>query len=224
VSSKPVPLALVADPVRLRLLEHLDRTGPALLAELARAAGVHANTLRAHVAELEGAGVLSRDHVVTGARGRPAVRYRLADGWRLPSADFKGVAELLAASLASLDPSPKQLQALGEEWGRWLGGRPASRDIGQTVPEVMAELGFDARVEEGCVRLAGCPCPQVSPDRPELVCRLAAAVVDGVAGVSQDRLQVQSSVHDPMNRRCELRLTTGRPTRRRLLPLRLRHR
>ena len=86
MSSKPVPLALVADPVRLRLLEHLDRTGPALLAELARAAGVHANTLRGHVAELEGAGVLSRDHVVTGARGRPAVRYRLADGWRLPSA------------------------------------------------------------------------------------------------------------------------------------------
>jgi predicted ArsR family transcriptional regulator len=41
-----------------------------VLGELARAAGVHANTVRGHVAALEGGGVLVRDHVATGARGR----------------------------------------------------------------------------------------------------------------------------------------------------------
>jgi predicted ArsR family transcriptional regulator len=214
----------VADPVRLRLLEHLDRSGPAVLVELARAAGVHANTVRGHVAELEEAGVLVRDHVVTGARGRPAVRYRLGEGFRLPSTDFRGLAELLAASLASLDPSPKQLQALGEEWGRWLAGRPATRDADELIPAAMATLGFDARVEAGSAQLSGCPCALLLPDRPELLCRLAAAVVDALAAVSQDRLQVQSSVHDPVARRCELRLAPRRAPRHRLLPLRLRHR
>jgi predicted ArsR family transcriptional regulator len=224
MSSKPVPLTLIAKPVRLRVLEHLDRSGPAVLGELARAAGVHANTARGHVAALEDAGVLVRDHVATGARGRPAVRYRLAEGWRLPSTDFKGVAEMLAASIASLDPRPKQLQTLGEEWGRWLAGRPGTGDVRELVPAAMATLGFDARLDDDTAHLAGCPCRLVLPDRPELVCRLAAAVVDGLAAVSRERLQVQSSVYDPVARKCELRLGPRRAPRHRLLPLRLRHR
>lgn len=214
VSSKALPLKLIGDPVRLRVLQHLDRHGPARIDELAQAAGVHANTVRGHVAALEDAGVLARDHVATGSRGRPAVRYRLAEGWRLPSSDFKALADLLAASLASLDPSSRQLQALGQEWGRWLAGRPGSQSLPALVPDAMGALGFDARVDENTVELTGCPCPLVLPDRPELLCRLASAVVDGLAAASQERLSLRSSMHDPDARRCELSLEP--------LPLRLR--
>jgi predicted ArsR family transcriptional regulator len=222
VSSKPVPLALLGDPVRLSLLTHLDERGPSPLGELARAAGVHANTVRAHVAALEHAGVLAREHLATGTRGRPRVRYRIGDGWRVPSTDFRGLAELLAASLAALDPSPRQLQAIGQEWGGWLAGRPGAQPVSELAGPALAALGFDARVEDGTVELSGCPCRDVLPDRPELLCRLAAAVVNGLAAWSGERLQVASSVHDPQARRCRLTLQEKPPGRQRLLPLRLR--
>jgi hypothetical protein len=59
------------------------------------------------------------------------------------------------------------------------------------------------------------------PDRPEVLCRLAAGVVDGLAATSQDRLAVESSTHDPGARHCRLHLGKPRPARR-VLPLRLR--
>jgi DNA-binding transcriptional ArsR family regulator len=51
-------LEAVADPVRLTIVRHLARHDSATLSELADAAGVHLNTVRAHVAALERAGVL----------------------------------------------------------------------------------------------------------------------------------------------------------------------
>ena len=45
-------LDAVADPVRLRIVRHLAENGSATLSELAEAAGVHLNTIRAHVAAL----------------------------------------------------------------------------------------------------------------------------------------------------------------------------
>src|SRR5215210_4854775 len=62
VSSKSMPHALIADPVRLRILLRLERDGPASLDQLADAAAVHVNTVRAHLTRLEDAGVLARDH------------------------------------------------------------------------------------------------------------------------------------------------------------------
>jgi predicted ArsR family transcriptional regulator len=222
VSSKPLPLKLIADPVRLAVIERLAVGEPASLDDLAAAAGVHANTVRGHLATLEDAGAVARDHVPTGLRGRPALRYRLAAGYRVPSTDFKGLADLLAAAVAALDPSPRQLQTLGQEWGRWLAGRPGGGSIRELVPVAMAGLGFEADIDDDVVRLTGCPCRLVLPDRPQFVCRLAAAVVDGMAAASRERLAVRSSVHDPDGRRCELRLGPQGDGRHRLLPLRLR--
>jgi hypothetical protein len=70
----------------------------------------------------------------------------------------------------------------------------------------MDALGFHAALDGDVVTLSGCPCRLVLPDRPELVCRLAVAVVDGLAAASGDRLRVRASTHDPATRTCELRL------------------
>jgi predicted ArsR family transcriptional regulator len=221
VSSKSVPLALIADPVRLRILRRLEREGPTGLDQLADAAGVHVNTVRTHVTPLEEAGVLVREHAQTGARGRPPLRYALAPGWRMHATDLIGLTELLAATLAALDPKPAQLQAIGHDWGRWLGGRPGAQELSELLPDAMAALGFEASLSDGIVELTGCPCAAMLPDRPEILCRLAAAVVDGLAATAQDRLAVEFSTHDPATRRCVLRLGEQRPARR-VLPLRLR--
>src|SRR4051812_4829012 len=108
-TSRPIALEHLGDPVRRRLVEHLDLEGSAAVEALAQAAGVHANTARAHLAALEEAGVVVRHSLSSGARGRPRLGYRIAPGWRVPAGDFKGIAEALAGALASIGPSARQL-------------------------------------------------------------------------------------------------------------------
>src|SRR5919197_3592535 len=91
------PLELIADPTRLRLVRTLSEHTDASLADLAAGVGVHVNTARGHLRELERAGLVDRSAGSVEGRGRPAARYRLAEGWRLPGVDMLGLAELLAA-------------------------------------------------------------------------------------------------------------------------------
>ena len=63
-------LDAVADPVRLRIVRHLADGGSATLAELADVAGVHLNTIRAHVAALEEADVLHSAQKPASGPGR----------------------------------------------------------------------------------------------------------------------------------------------------------
>jgi DNA-binding transcriptional ArsR family regulator len=189
-------LETLADPLRLEIVHHLERHGDASPAELADAAGVHLNTVRPHLAELEADGALERVASPPAGRGRPALRYRLVPGWTLPSTDFRGLAEVLAAALARRGASADEVHEVGVAWGRRLGD--------QDVPVALERLGFDARVEDGRLELASCPCPLVLPDHPELICELAVAVAEGVSGVP-----VGSRHHDPERRSCNARLVTA---------------
>src|SRR5207249_435912 len=112
-------LDLLADRVRLSIVRALAAREPATLEELGAAANVHENTVRAHLAELEGSGVVMREHAQTRRPGRPQVLYRFREGWQLPSSDMRGLAELLAAFVVRLDPSPDELDDLGRQWGRY---------------------------------------------------------------------------------------------------------
>src|SRR3954470_1550578 len=103
-------LDAVADPIRLRVVRHLAETSTATLPELARAAGVHLNTVRPHVQALEDADVVTRQAQAPHGRGRPPVAYRLAAGWTPPTTDFLGLAELLAATLLRASPSAADLR------------------------------------------------------------------------------------------------------------------
>src|SRR2546423_812875 len=116
-------LDAIADPVRLRIVRHLVEAPGAPLPELAEAADVHLNTARPHVLALEEAGVLTRERQMPEGRGRPAIGYRLVDGWTPPTTDFLGLSELLAATLVRSSPSSDQVRAVGLEWGRYLLGR-----------------------------------------------------------------------------------------------------
>jgi predicted ArsR family transcriptional regulator len=199
-------LEAIADPVRLKLVRHLSAGPGASLEELAEAAAVHPNTVRAHIVALEAAGIVERESATPTGRGRPRVGYRLARDWSPPTADYRGLAELLAAVLLRSGHEPADLRAVGLEWGRYLHGRPGAHDMQSDLPPALERLGFDARVE-GCVlELASCPCSAVLPDNPELVCGLAAAVADGVLAGSGSELRVGERSHDPAARRCSLAL------------------
>ncbi len=195
----------VADPVRLAIVRRLSSRGSATLGELAEEAGVHANTVRHHVAELEAARVLEREHATPEGPGRPHVRYHLGAGWRLPTSDLHGLGELLSALVVRLGPTTEEIAGLGCDWGRSLAGRATGDPLGE-LPRLLEGLGFDAEVDGSEIRLRSCPCPSISPTHPELICRLAEAVVDGVLDTGTERLRVASADHHPERRRCTIRL------------------
>ena len=212
----------VADPVRLRLLRRLAEQGPATLGELAAAAAVHPNTVRARLADVEARGLVVREPAPPHGRGRPPVRFRLAEGWRLPSADFRGLAQVLAAAAVRAGIGPRELRAIGREWGRRVMEDAAAPDRNSTspewpgadreptlarhIPQVLEQLGFQARVSGRDVVLSGCACPLVSPERPELVCQLATAVVEGMAHAAGAGVSPVARSHDPERRVCHLEL------------------
>src|SRR4051794_9000553 len=194
-------LSTLADPVRLRSVQWLERHDDASPAELADAAGVHLNTVRPHLAELEAAGAIERVVAPAVGRGRPALRYRLVAGWTLPSTDFRGLAEVLATALAHGGSSAEDLHAIGVEWGRGA--------CEHELPLALERLGFDARVNGDTLELTGCPCPLVMPDQPQMICGLAIAAAEGVLAGSGSRLRVGRRHHDPERRACSARLVTA---------------
>ena len=210
--STPSVLDLVGHPVRVRIVRRLSEHDGASLSELAEAAGVHANTVRPHVVALEQAGALVRQAAMPTGRGRPSVRYRLADDWRMPAADLHELSELLAALVLRLEPGSDQIEAFGRDWGRYLAGRPGRRDLAADLPPALERLGFDARLEGRQVLLSACPCPLVAPDRPELLCTLAVGVIDGMAASCGAPMGVSAHSHDTGQRRCSV--TLRRPGRR----------
>src|SRR4051794_22637312 len=173
-------LETVSDPIRLRIVRHLEAHPGASVEDLAHAANVHANTVRPHLTALEADGAIVRARGDVIGRGRPRTRYRLADGWTLPTADFLGLAEVLAAVLVRTGADAAQVHAVGEEWGRFLLGRPGEHAIEDELPRALERLGFSARVSGDSLELSSCPCILVLPGRPELICELAVAVADGV--------------------------------------------
>jgi predicted ArsR family transcriptional regulator len=201
---------VIADPVRLAIVRRLSRRGSGTLSELAEEAGVHANTVRHHVAELEAAGVLEREHATPEGPGRPHVRYHLSSGWRLPSSDLRGLGELLSALVVRLGPTTEEVDGLGRDWGRSLAGRPTGDPLDE-LPRLLEGLGFDAEIDGSEIRLRSCPCASISATHPELICRLAEAVVDGVLETGTRRLRVATTEHQPERRRCTIRLAERVP-------------
>jgi predicted ArsR family transcriptional regulator len=203
-------LEAVGHPVRLRILRRLGE-GPASVPELAEAAGVHENTVRAHVAVLESGGLVSSAPRPAAGRGRPGVEYELTHSGERLDVDFLGLAELLAAVIERTGTTPEQLRDVGREWGRYLLGRPGRYDVDERIPEVLRRLGFDARVAGGRVELTGCPCPLIAPDRPELICELATGVLDGVLSAAGTHQTVGDGHHNPAERRCHVTLIDVSP-------------
>src|SRR4051794_38457037 len=203
-------LDAVADPVRLRIVRHLAGGGSATLAELADVAGVHLNTIRAHVAALEQADVLVSAQKAASGPGRPAVEYRLVDGWGLSSTASRGRPGLRAAALVRTSADAAARRATGAAWGRSLVGRPRRHDVATEMPRALERLGFHAEVSGDLVRISGCPCAVVSPDHPEVICALATGLVEGIlSATGSDQLVAEHDNH-PERRRCTLRLTQVR--------------
>jgi predicted ArsR family transcriptional regulator len=151
--------------VRTRLLRLLlepgHRGAVADVRSLAAALGLHVNTVRAHLAVLEDAGLVRSEPEDRERPGRPRLVYRptvLAAEVAEPAAvagisaerGYRFLAQVLAGHLAAsaVDPAA-EATAAGAAWGRYLVERPAPYERLDAaaglarVVALLAEFGFD---------------------------------------------------------------------------------
>src|SRR3954471_4976096 len=138
-------LSPLSNPTRVAMVERLRSAGDADLDELAAAAGVHRNTVRAHAAALESAGFIERaTRSEQLSAGRPRTVYQLTAAAQ--TADPPPLAELLGAALGASGLSRRQAQRLARL--RAVATKPARlrrRAVAREVEAQLSDLGFDAQ-------------------------------------------------------------------------------
>lgn len=174
----------LAEPSRLRLLEVLDGArAPLGVAELAGRTGLHANTVRDHLAVLERAGLVASRPQARGGPGRPRLVFESLQR------TLEHEHALLAAVLAgSLEPHPDGLELAiesGRSWGRRL-VRPFAHEEAPTeaacvgrVVGLLAERGFSPELSGRELRMHRCPFRELADTYPRIVCALHQGLVDG---------------------------------------------
>lgn len=183
----------LADPTREALYEYVaSRSEPVGREEAAEALGLAPHTVNFHLDKLVDAGLLVAEfRRLSGRRGpgagRPSKLYRRSDReWRvsLPERQYDLVGRILASGIersreegAGLDVA---LDRAAADAGRSLGAKAAPGDLA-TFTGVLADQGFEPRVENDTVLLANCPFDALARDHTALVCGLNRAFVQGVA-------------------------------------------
>jgi predicted ArsR family transcriptional regulator len=165
---------------------------------LAAALGLHVNTVRAHLAVLQDAGLVRSAPGARGRPGRPRLVFRPTDEAAAAlaprtrgagEAGYRVLAGLLADQLAASNDQPAEVAAeLGASWGRSSVVEPASH-LGaegaiERVIGLLAEAGFGPERVAGpdgqaLVSLHRCPFEEVARQRPEVVCSMHLGFLRG---------------------------------------------
>jgi predicted ArsR family transcriptional regulator len=181
--------------------------GGAMVDELSATVGVHANSVRNHVAALVEVGLVDALTVPPAGRGRPAHRYAVS------VAGEALLASARADHLATRPGAQREARAVGELWGaqvmaarpRGRGGvraallalladlgfapaaasapdAPESTVTGSTVPESAAPTGPANRrgsTTKDTVLLRACPLLAAATDNPDVICQVHLGLVVG---------------------------------------------
>ena len=173
---------------RVALLTRLRTSGSPLdVRELARATGVHINTVRFHLEVLARAGLVSSEFEHRPHRGRPRQLWRatttLPTG---PQEGYRMLAEVLAGYLQANVPEPSTVGLeIGAAWGSQLATTPVEgqRQGLDRVLDMLARLGFSPeRVDtaDGVqLQLHSCPFLEVARNNSQLVCSAHLGLLRG---------------------------------------------
>ena len=183
----------LSNPVRMQLVTVLRATGGGLdVRDLAEEAGLHVNTVRAHLNVLAEAGLVESEPEERDRPGRPRHVYHAT-----PTADdalgggsYRFLAEVLAGYLASAVEDPKRAsEQAGEAWGHYMveGPEPfrrvAPEDGVDRLMELLAELGFAPELEPDAadprVLLRRCPFLDVAKEHQDVVCSVHLGLMRG---------------------------------------------
>lgn len=179
----------LADPTRRALYEYVvARPAPVGREAAATALGLPRHSAKFHLDRLVEAGLLDVEFRRLGDRtgpgaGRPSKLYRRAEdpvSVSLPSRQYDLIGHILASGVErAADGTP--LEAALEESAVEVGRELAVPGDLATFTRVLADQGFEPRVEDDTVLLANCPFDSLAKSHAALVCGLNQAFVQGVA-------------------------------------------
>ncbi len=193
LAERAVAVGALGDPTRRALYEYVASRSTAVgREEAATALDLPHHTASFHLDRLVDVGLLTTEYRrLTGrtgpGAGRPSKLYRRADRqWAvsLPERQYDLVGRILAdgveaarAGSASLTEAIDEAAAVA---GRAVGEAAAPGDLPE-LADALAELGYEARVQDDTVVLANCPFDALARSHTELVCGINRCFVQGVA-------------------------------------------
>lgn len=151
---------------------------------LAARVGLHANTVRWHLARLQAAGLVRSEPEQRGRRGRPSIVFRLtAEGVVADRDEYRLLATMLTDALAQ-DATAYEAGAC---WGRRLHeATPAA-----SVAEVLDQEGFAAAQVGERIEMRRCPFYALADEAPQIICSLHNGIIDGVLEASASGREVE---------------------------------
>jgi predicted ArsR family transcriptional regulator len=209
----------LAVPARRRVYALIENAADGIgigIAELAKASGLHQNTVRLHVERLVEVGLVSQEQARPAGRGRPAYRYRAIEKLRDSAEDYRRLAGWLAEAVRTGSSARAVGRRVGEDERAMSASTSTSPspDAVAAINDSFARLGFSPRrVHCGDGRdelvLHACPFAEAARDDPGVVCSLHRGIAEGLAGpeshVVVEGLEV---VADPRQGGCRLVLNT----------------
>jgi predicted ArsR family transcriptional regulator len=182
-------LGVLADPTRRALYEYVvARPAPVGREAAASALGLPRHTVKFHLDRLVEAGLLETEFRRLGERtgpgaGRPSKLYRRAEEpvtVSLPSRQYDLVGHILASGVERAGDGTPLDRAIGDAAAA-VGRDVATPGDLTTFTRVLADHGFEPRVEGDTVLLANCPFDTLAKTHTALVCGLNRSFVQGVA-------------------------------------------
>lgn len=185
---------------RTALLAAMRRVNKAVtVQQLADELGLHANTVRFHLARLVRAELVHEAQAEASGPGRPRMVYTAVTA--APGRDSEGgyqlLSEVLTGYLAAAVPSPADAAAeAGAEWGRHLAQRPApftritEEEAMAQVTGILEKLDFGPERADADVLLHNCPFRTVADRRPQVVCSVHLGIMRGALAAMESPIRV----------------------------------
>lgn len=169
---------------RKELLDVLAaQSGPSTVDEIAELTGLHANTVRSHLDGLVGDGLVSRDTVRNGRRGRPSWHYRVIAERMSGAPEYVALAMALAEQVAQISDDPRTAARLAGK--RWAAAVPGESTSVAAVTELLDDLGFAPERQGKNIRLTQCPLLSAARQNPEVVCGVHEGLILGRLGADE---------------------------------------
>ncbi|MGN6521715.1 MAG: helix-turn-helix transcriptional regulator, partial [Actinomycetes bacterium] len=187
--------AVLGSVSRAALLDALrESAAPLSIAELAAAVGLHANTVRSHLDQLERAGYVLSETEPPRGPGRPRTVYR-ATAASEEGRNYRLLAELLTRHLAATSPDPTQAAVAagrafatagevsagevtagevtaGEATAGEDAAQPEAAQALSTLVQILADSGFAPEVapDGASIALRHCPFKELAQAQRDVVC------------------------------------------------------
>lgn len=200
-----------APPTRRAILEALDASPEGMTAAgLASALGRHPNGVRRQLRALTRDGSVGAERELSGRRGRPAVRYRVA-GERRQTVATQRLAAMLVELVGEIGPEESEV----EEFGRRQASRLAETADGRkALLDLLTTMGFAPREttparasREGCLEVVLGHCPfagAVRADGGKLVCVLHRGLSRGLVEMSPTGRLTAFDIKPPEQAGCRI--------------------